>query len=263
MSEENSLELPLILLRPGHRIINLGMKLKKISDALSVVLKIIASMNLKVLSIITGNVTDESQPSTVSIFLDGTEVKDEMLESLKEFLKNDPFVMYVEVNETGIEGFGAEMFHQRLILLGQRAMVLTHHAIVGLIRGLYERFGEEAFALLFMQGIGVGKEAIKRYRELFGKKELILRAHEILLSVMGYTKRAKFTMISEEKFTLLLDGLIECETLKGLKMRKTCHWYRGIITGFFSELMQKEYKAEEVSCINNGDKECILLLQPK
>ena len=183
-------------------------------------------------------------------------------ESLKEFLKNDPFIIDVEIKETGIEGFGAETFHQSLTLFGQRVIILTHHAILGLIRGFYERFGEDASNLLYLQGLGVGKEAIKRYKELFGTKELILKAHEILLSVIGYTKKAKFTKVNEEDYNLTLDGLIECEILKGLKSGKTCHWYRGIVTGFFSDLMGKEYKAEEIKCINKGDKECVLLLHP-
>jgi len=138
---------------------------------------------------------------------------------------------------------------------GARSIVMTSRALLGLFLGAREYMGDPAgSAFIYYAGFFSGREAAAELSGILGS-ESTLHVHTRILEAHGYATRVDI-LRGEGVYRFEARDLVECDLLRGRRKGRTSHWFRGVISGFLSELEGGEWDVEEVECINDGSDKC-------
>lgn len=201
------------------------------------------------------------------IFIDftGSDVRPEEL--AREFMALD-FVDKVEIIRPKFEGFIADDVSFPVMLGGRRAIIFSEPALRGFLIDFRKKLGTGGEAMLYHIGREVGMERarnINQNAERIGVKDLRdkLEMGMLLLQCLGYAI-PEIVEFSEEPpyLKIRLQNSIECELGRGAG-KPFSHYVRGMITGYASELLQRDLLAEETRCIAMGDPYCEFEVKPR
>ena len=200
------------------------------------------------------------------IFIDftGSDVKPEDL--AREFMALD-FVDRVEIIKPRFEGFIADDVSFPVMLGGRRAIILSEPALKGFLIDFRRRLGTGGEAMLYHIGREVGVEGardINQNAERIGVKDLRDKLEiGMLLQCLGYAIPEMVEFSEEPPYLKIrLQNSIECELGRGAG-KPFSHYVRGMITGYTSELFQRDLLAEETRCIATGDPYCEFEVKPR
>jgi len=201
------------------------------------------------------------------IFIDftGSDVKPEDL--AREFMALD-FVNKVEIIRPKFKGFIIDDVSFPVMLGGRRAIILSGSALKGILIEFRKRLGTGGEAMLYHIGREVGVEGardINQNAERIGVKDLRdkLEIGMLLLQCLGYAIPEMVEFSEEPPYLKIrLQNSIECELGRGAG-KPFSHYVRGMITGYTSELLQRDLLAEETRCIATGDPYCEFEVKPR
>ena len=201
------------------------------------------------------------------IFIDftGSDVKPEDL--AREFMALD-FVNKVEIIRPKFKGFIIDDVSFPVMLGGRRAIILSGSALKGILIEFRKRLGTGGEAMLYHIGREVGVEGardINQNAERIGVKDLRdkLEIGMLLLQCLGYAIPEMVEFSEEPPYLKIrLQNSIECELGRGAG-KPFSHYVRGMITGYTSEIFQRDLLAEETRCIAMGDPYCEFEVKPR
>ncbi len=201
------------------------------------------------------------------IFIDFTASNVRPEDLAREFMALD-FVDRVEIIRPKFKGFIIDDVSFPIMLGGRRAIIFSEPALRGFLIDFRKKLGTGGEAMLYHIGREVGMERarnINQNAERIGVKDLRdkLEMGMLLLQCLGYAI-PEIVEFSEEPpyLKIRLQNSIECELGRGAG-KPFSHYVRGMITGYASELLQRDLLAEETRCIAMGDPYCEFEVKPR
>ena len=144
---------------------------------------------------------------------------------------------------------------------GMSASIWRHLFISMFIRGLHERLGRAAYALLYHAGYEAGKLGAEYWAEMLGTSdaEVLIEAGTTILQRLGWFSEAKFLELDVKKpiISIAVKENQEAHTKKS--DHPTCYFTSGIFSGYVSTVLGKPVRMEEVSCQARGDPHCVFV----
>jgi predicted hydrocarbon binding protein len=173
---------------------------------------------------------------------------------LDEFRKNKEYIMDANMSPTLYDIIYPSRFCIKDIG-GMRAILFLLGNMMGIIQGIKTNLGKrEGESLLYHLGFGVGKEIYRIHAEPRGIQEVEDAVKLIVaLCIGGGWGDVLDYEIKDKKIIVRVDKLWECEIQKE---GPASHYVRGILGGFFSQLLKKRVAAVETKCIAAGDPYC-------
>ena len=257
MSRIRPLNLPLSIYFPNKRLVSLAVELKNVPGALMEDLAVIHRFGINIVGLLSNTATANSPTTSVVIHLDVSGVEEEKLQEMLEEIRRQEKTLSAHILDAGIHSFTADQYHNRILSLNARVVLMSEASLKGLLHSLYTTFGDAAAAaFLYHMGMG-GGHAIARYeKQLFKDPRVCIRVIEHNAVAFGYAHRLTIREVGATMFELVFEGLFECEYLAG-KKGPTSNWIRGMAAGFIEELFGGKWSATEVKCVNAGDGVCM------
>lgn len=230
---------------------------------LSKILEQISSRNVNILGMFTSASPTEGYVC-ITIFIDSTNIEESKLNELVSKIGEALTELEgkVKMYTSPVEGVAIDPYSFPTTAMGSRAIILMYHSLRGLISGL-SRIGAEI--ILNIIGNEIGKAAFKDHERIVGKNlEKLIKLFEarFMMSGFGITKVESIDMETCE-FTVKIDHCIECEILEELKRPSGSYFIKGMIEGWFSELIGMDVVAYEEKCISRGDPYCQFKIKPR
>ena len=140
---------------------------------------------------------------------------------------------------------------------GARSIILLEHDFQEMIKGLYEKAGESAVALLYHLAYSGGK-----FLADYLSEKLKLKGEELLIEILkiyqaGGWGRAELIEYhpNRMKIILRLYDSIECKAFEG-SYKPMSQLIRGHLSGLLSGLLKTDVRVIESKCIAKGDPYC-------
>jgi predicted hydrocarbon binding protein len=247
--------LPWMVFSKGRDIAEFFIVIKNRPGELSKVLNIFSKHGVNLIDVSAYSpVEEENVP--VFIFADVTG-KESIINKL-EYSLEDETGYKVVIKRGFVKGFMIdELGFPICSIPGMQAIILSGPDFEGMIKGLYEKFGDIFSVYLYHLAYYGGKAMAKiLVRELGLTGESLLReAIKIYMAYgLGRMELVKYTEDSS-KIEIRLHNSIECSVFKG-RGRVSSNFIRGHLDGLINGLFSKNIKLVEVKCIAKGDKYC-------
>ena len=140
---------------------------------------------------------------------------------------------------------------------GARSIIILEHDFQEMIKGLYEKIGESAAALLYHLAYSGGK-----FLADYLSEKLKLKGEELLIEILkiyqaGGWGRAELIEYHpyRMKIILRLYDSIECKAFEGSD-KPMSQLIRGHLSGLLSGLLKTDVRVIESKCIAKGDPYC-------
>jgi len=247
--------LPWIVYSKGRDIAEFFITIRNRAGELNKVLNIFSEYGINLIDISAYSPVEEEKVP-VFIFADITGKKN-ILDRLKNSLENETGYKIL-IKKSNVKGFMIdELGFPICSIPGIQAIILSGPGFEGMIRGLYEKFGDIVSVYLYHLAYYAGKAIAKSLvKELGLTGENLLK--EVIKIYMAYGwGRMELIKFSEDLSVLkirLYDS-IECNIFKG-SGKASSHFIRGHLAGLINGLFNKDIKLVEVKCIAKGDKYC-------
>ena len=182
------------------------------------------------------------------------------LESLEDRLRRMEGVTSVRVEKAGAGGAGSLGIFP-IMAGGVRAVILREDIAAGLMEGIVGKLGDSTwFVLLYHIGREYGRAAYKRHVLMSGSTvsaEKLLRLAEAMFRVLGYGILEQEVDVDSGIAIARIKESFECRILGAMGRRgRTSQFFRGTLSGWFSEFFGGDVKCEETACINEGAPYC-------
>lgn len=237
---------------PDEKTFQMVLRMKNVPGALSSVLELLSS-RVDLISISTYNV---DRGTAICNGFAKALSKEETSRKLEQLIKKSGIVEDVVVGESDegllVNGLGSGLEDN----LGRPRTLMTSVGLSRTFDRLVEVFGSGGETILFEEGSALGRANASYARGLIGP-ELAKRKLKTIYSSSGATGLGKITFKGEPSsldFELKVDGCFECSS-KG-KVRKSCDWIRGQLSGGLSTYLDAKLACEEVRCRFRGDPAC-------
>lgn len=201
-------------------------------------------------------------------FVDLTDA-DVSIEELVKEIRKIKGVTSVQILHPTANGFVADYLSTRLLLAGDRAIILRRPGYDGLIAGMREQFGTAGEVFLYYTGYNAGMKYGKSHQEFAAKMGIedpiqIIQKISIPLCVsMGFGKPEIVEAgRAPPKVVLRIYECFECEVGVGAK-NPYSHFMRGILAGLLAQLFSRRMEARELQCIARGDSYCEFKIAPE
>ncbi|MEM2816192.1 MAG: V4R domain-containing protein [Candidatus Bathyarchaeia archaeon] len=207
--------------------------------------------------------TGESIMSGV-VFLDSTNMNISV-DDLAEKMRSVSGVKSIKIIKPTVEGLIADYMNHRLMLAGERAIIIRRSIYAGISKRMREQFGTAGEAFLFHLGHNAGMEYGKSHLEMAKKlgisdpAEIIKSVNLPLFSAVGFGRPEIIEITTHPSFKAIVRvyDCFECET--GMESKKPYSQFtRGMLAGYLSSLLNKRVLVEETECIAKGDPYCEL-----
>ncbi|MHA1711848.1 MAG: V4R domain-containing protein, partial [Candidatus Freyarchaeota archaeon] len=194
----------------------------------------------------------------------GADIKPEELS--KQIMSLDT-VEKVEIIRPKVEGFIADTVSFPLTIGQFRVIIIDEITLKGLLVNARERIGSAAEPILYFLGSVIGSEWAKEFSklaELIGIKDLQKKVAIFtdIFVAEGYGIGEVVKFEASPPYCLVrVRRCIECELGRGAG-KPFSHLIRGMIAGFFSEIIGVKMFAKEIQCIAQGDPHCEFEVKP-
>ncbi|MCS7135881.1 MAG: V4R domain-containing protein [Nitrososphaerota archaeon] len=191
------------------------------------------------------------------------------IDEFAEKIRSIKGVKSVRIIHPTTEGFVADDLSVRLLLAGERAIILRRPGYEGFIVGIRERFGTAGEAFLYHTGYQAGIRYGRVHQDLasrLGIKDPIQIIHKLGVPTYASIGLGKLEIVeASPAFCRLIIRAyenFECELGIGSK-KPYSNFVRGVFAGFIAQLFGKQMKAEELKCIAKGDPYCEFEITPE
>lgn len=244
-----------IIKKEGEELVGFSFTLANISGALHNITAIPEKHHLNINYIETCGVFEEKY--ILFMVIDFTDSKVSPKEILEEFKKAKKYVLEVSIAPTFKNIIYPSKFCAKSI--GDIRVILFGVAnMKGVVEGIKEEFGMRGgYSLLYHLGYGVGEELYEIYAAPLGIKSveegsILLRA---LVRGASWGEIIEYEE-NEDKIIVKFRNLWECEVQVGKVHAPASAYVKGLITGYFKNILGREPIVEETKCIAAGDPYC-------
>jgi len=147
--------------------------------------------------------------------------------------------------------------------LGVRCVLLTESLLEALVIGIKEAFGSGGLALVYHQGVVIGRNAARRYMEAFRIESLreglkiMLKLSLVLGRFKGEIEKFKVRGVAGDEIILKLYNNWECMIARKYGVEgPASNFERGVIAGFIEGFTNRRVLTHEVKCIASNDPYC-------
>lgn len=256
------------LFLPGRKVFGVLVE----SELKPEVLKEIADLGFRhgvLVPTIQYNMVKEKKEKIVGFgFADLTNA-DISIEELAEKIHKIEGVKKVQIIHPTVDGFVTDHLSARLILAGDRAIIMRKPGYEGLIVGMKAQFGTAGEAFLYHTGYETGIRYGKSHQEFAEKLGVkdpiqILRMISMPLYIsMGFGKPEVVEASAKPpKAVIRVYECFECELGVGSK-KAYSNFIRGVFAGLLAQLFGKSMEAKELRCIAKGDAYCEFEITPE
>lgn len=118
-----------------------------------------------------------------------------------------------------------------------------------------------ASVILYTAALKCGTNSCRRVKERVRTKEKALESLSKLKNEERWGK-VSFQNVNFERGSGKLIIVKSFETITRKAKQPSCHFFRGFLAGFLSELFQKTIAVTEEKCVAKGDKRCEFIFEP-
>ncbi|MBS7608374.1 hypothetical protein KEJ52_04175 [Candidatus Bathyarchaeota archaeon] len=201
-------------------------------------------------------------------FVDMTNA-DISIEELAQKIRGIEGIENVQILYPTAEGFVADYHSVKLVLAGDRAIIMRRPGYEGLIVGMKTQFGTAGEAFLYHTGYEAGMRygrSHQDFAEKLGIKDpvqILCKISVPLYASMGLGKLEVIEACAEPpRAVIRIYTCFECELGVGAK-KPYSNFVRGIFAGLLAQLFNKRMEAKERFCIAKGDPYCELEITPE
>ena len=138
-----------------------------------------------------------------------------------------------------------------------RAMVLLVDTLSNALKRIKSEWGTGAEAFLYYLGYDLGYESARIFRqEIAYYREEVLEVLKVIQALGWGRIEDLFIEFEAKRGSLKVYDLFESKTSIGEFATTKCHFFRGFLAGFLSQLLETNIKVFEVKCIAKGDPYC-------
>lgn len=127
---------------------------------------------------------------------------------------------------------------------------------------LVEAYGPEAESVLFKAALNAGRRSAHRRLEVANDKQEALQLLTAFKVSQNWGKII-FSKIDFEKKTGTINVINSFEANKIKSLKPICHFLKGYLNGFLSELLQQNIDIIEDKCKAQGEDQCYFTFHPK
>ena len=261
--EENDslkpLELGRVMYIPGRKLIGLYIIAENKPGVLAKITSIIADAGFNILYVVTNTTPHKvSDTTTIVLYLDLGENVNKIDTVIRE-LRALNVIKDIKVFKSELGCLLVDRYHFPLMINGIRAVLMALPVLEGLI-AIAQKY-EALKAILWHQGVEVGRRVVKSFKELYGMRtyhEFIKILQAKTMSLGWCRIHVAYEHLQEHKFVLRLYNNWECEIIKswGIKDKPQSMFIRGILTGMFQEVFNERFNVIETKCIAMGEPYC-------
>ncbi len=171
-------------------------------------------------------------------------------------------VKSVEVVKPGPPGFIVDENHYPLVVVDERALIFRKEMMDVMLLGIRQKWGATGQVFLYYLGYEGGVGAAKFYKRVsdLPPSEAVKAALKVA-AAHGLGRFELVTLDLEKPYIVVRAyELFECIPVKGKRDEPFSEFYRGLLSGTFSELLGIKLRAEETACIAKGDPYCEFVL---
>lgn len=227
------------------------------------VLEVLSRYHVKVLYI-AGYSFSKEDKINILLFVDVSEVSldifQKIISELKKLTKSP--IQYTR-SRSNDEVFIEELSFPLYADPETRVLLLSADFLANIIKGLYEKYGDVASTILYNFAYCGGEYIVKNFsrRYRFERKEKLIYEMTKLCQATGWC-RVEIEELDLDNYYVVLKvyNSFECEALKYRK-KPSSHLLRGLFSGIFSAILEKDVYFEEKACIAKDDPYCLFYLK--
>jgi predicted hydrocarbon binding protein len=247
---------------PGSNLAEFLVRLKNVPGALASVSKTLSDLNINILS--GHHFASPREEEGLWVFFVDLTGRESSVEEIASIIRESEVVVDVKFSQELVDGVILDRFLFPLIVLEERSIILTIESFAEISRRLYKAFGSAALVLLYEMGLsaGLGKiESIEKKYRVDGLTALRIALAERIPKGWGIPN---IDELSEENLqaVVTVEELFECLPTRNLERNPTSHFFRGYLTGLFSEAFDRQFQTKETECISKGDQYCRFIIKP-
>jgi len=261
--EKKPFEIVPIVYDKGRDLHGLMITLKNRPGALASVTDSLAEKNVNILYVRVPPLSFASERADVFFAIDLTDTGVKVEKLITDLMLLELVENVRQLGELpGMPGFVFDAEHFPLTVSGRRAIVFNEPVIISLARTARERLGEIANVMLWYVGLFLGETLCEWYAREYRppSRENLVNILGVKSFSLGWFSLDFFEMnLEHKKVRLRITGSWESEFAS--KRVPSCAWLRGIFSGFFGKLFEKEVHATEVKCQAQGYPFCEFVIE--
>ena len=201
-----------------------------------------------------------------SFFADFTKADIEP-EALATELRSHRSVLKVRCSRSD-DGFITDTMHFPVLVGNERAIIVRASIMVSIVNRIKAIFGpESASAQVILHQIAEAGarrvfESVKALTGIDFIRKNVARALSLFTAVGWGTLHLEAVDLDTKTAEIHVKDGFESADSRNTSSAPQCHFIRGLLTGWFSELFETKIEVTETQCIAKGDPHCIFRVQP-
>jgi predicted hydrocarbon binding protein len=248
--------------KPSEEIYEICITLKDVHGAVSETAKVLSDAYVNLRTSILFDAVEKSGVGYWTSFLDLSKaVKD--VRQIEEALRKLDVVQDVKIVKP--EPLAYDAIHFPITHGDSAAMVMPVELFGSLLDEIQKILTPSGFAAVFYNaGKKSGSFIAKLLSTRYGlSRESLTLALIQATKAIGWGQIEDFNMdgkalVGKVKVRMCFEAL-----MRGRREEKVCHWSRGFVAGFLSEVVGKSVDAVETKCIATGDEICEFEVKPR
>jgi predicted hydrocarbon binding protein len=241
---------------PKRKLIEFSIRKKNIPGSLAAISKVIADLNINLLSgFITAYPDEPTSRLTFVADLTGLDID---AEDVVKKLNALDVVLDVRYELPEIEGLMVDCMHFPLLAIKERSVLFRVETMKNMLERLYANFKTGAAVIFYEMGQVAGERKAKGLMLKYGLKGLDL------LKIIMFERIAKGWGVPEivsfnpesANAVVRIHELFECYPFKGKLKEPRSQFFRGYLRGVFKIIFNKDVSVSENYCISKGDEFC-------
>lgn len=166
------------------------------------------------------------------------------------------------------DGFITDTMHFPILLGNERAIIVRASILVSIVNRIKSIFGPEgssAQVILHQIGEAGAQRVFESVKALTGVdfiRKNVARALNLFTAVGWGILHLEAVDLDTKTAEIHIKDGFECADSRNTSSAPQCHFIRGLITGWFSQLFETKIEVTETQCIAKGDPVCIFRVQP-
>jgi len=259
MPHKHNLFFPRLFESQGRKILEISVLAENVPGRIAEISKLLAERGVNIL---WGVHHASKDPSAAwwCFFVDGEGVEEA---DLRRLISGVEGVRDVVVSRANLGDMVVDV-HHGIQLLGPDAVVEMRAGWLRTIfREAYKRWGDDGRRMVEFLGTYGGRRSYSEWRRRFGLegRELAEAALSVMV-VLGWIERGEIVELDPERASARVKAWNSFESGEPSDV-PICHFLRGVLVGFFSEMFGEACFGREVACMAKGDPYCEFVISKK
>ena len=178
--------------------------------------------------------------------------------NIEKFFKKLRIAKSAQILSHNVDKLVGNNHHSPLEILGERAVIFGKDVYAAIFKGIRDEFGTAGETFLYYLGVESGIESYMFISEFVkkGKSEDFIKAIKTFTKSLGWGD-IKEIYVNKDAGNAVIDvyNNFECSLSESSKIPYS-RFYKGMLTGYFTQYFHEEVKVEKLKCIAMGDTYC-------